>query len=501
VTAAAPHRGDAHRPWLAWFAAVAFVWMMAGGPATSASGLPFFPTWAAGSIAGLAAIGVGRLARGSSNPDTSRVVLVLATGAGALVVVGAALGATIGRELAVELFGRGRTVLYGAGIVTVSSLAGLALGWHGGVADGRGRPFAGRPFAGRLLAGRSIVGDVLPIMALASFLLIDALELARGNPLRDLRLYLLAGQHFLDGVAVYRTEPLTALLDDPTLYPFLYPPPAIPIVALLAALPFPLVAGAWVLASLAALVAGLRALGVRWPWIPLLLAWPGVFVGLWVGNVAIPAFLFLALALRLPGLLVLGPLLKVQHVIPAVWLVRERRWTALAAGVGAVLLGALVTLPIVGVGAWFDWWAALRAFQASQAAFPGLYALALPRLLPYAAFLVVAAVAVGWALLGRGRDGLARLGLASVVASPSLYRHGFLTALPQVLRLDAALVWLVLGAGVTLNGLWLGLVVAAAASVLDLIRRRADDPLHPLGPDGLWPESGHPRGIGGVEGT
>ena len=496
MTAAAPRSGDAHRPWLPWFAAVAFVWMMAGGPATSASGLPFFATWAGASAAGLAAIGVGRLARGSSQAALSKRTLVLTAVAGALVVAGAALGATIGRELAVELFGRGRTVLYGAGIVTVSILAGLALGWHGALADGRGRSLAGR-----LVAGRPIVGDVLPVMALASFLLIDALELSRGNPLRDLRLYLLAGQHFLDGVAVYRTEPLTALLDDPTLYPFLYPPPTIPIVALLAMLPFPLVAGAWVLTSLTALVAGLRVLGVRWQWIPLLLAWPGVFVGLWVGNVAIPAFLFLALALRLPALLALGPLFKVQLAIPALWLVRERRWAGLARGVGAVLLGVIVTLPIVGVGAWFDWWAGLRAFQASQAAFPGLYALALPRLLPYATFLVVAAAVVGWALLGRRRDGLARLGLASVVASPSLYRHGFLSALPQVLRLDASLVWLVLGAGVTLNGLWLGVAVAAAASVLDLIGRRAGDPLHPLGPDGLWPAPRHQSAVPGVEGT
>jgi hypothetical protein len=96
---------------------------------------------------------------------------------------------------------------------------------------------------------------------------------------------------------------------------------------------------------------------------------------------------------------------------------------------------------------------------------------------------------------------LARLGLASVVASPSLYRHGFLSALPQVLRLDAALVWLVLGAGVTLNGLWLGVAVAAAASVFDLIRRRAGDPLHPLGPDGLWPAPRHRTAVPGVEGT
>lgn len=496
MTGAAPRSGDAHRPWLPWLAAAAFIWMMTGGPTASASGLPFFATWAGASAAGLVAIGVGRLAHGSSRARLSKWTVVLAVVAGALVVAGAALASTIGRELAVELFGRGRTVLYGAGIVTVTSLAGLALGWHGAPADGHGRSFAGR-----LVTGRSIVGDVLPLMALASFLLIDALELSRGNPLRDLRLYLLAGQHFLDGVAVYRTEPLTALLDDPTRYPFLYPPPAIPIVAFLAMLPLPLVAGGWVLMSLAALVAGLRALGVRWTWIPLLLAWPGVFVGLWVGNVAIPAFLFLALALRLPALLALGPLFKVQLAIPALWLIRERRWAGLAVGVGVVLLGVLVTLPIVGIGAWFDWWAGLRAFQASQAAFPGLYALALPRLLPYATFLVVAAAVVGWALLGRRRDGLARLGLASVVASPSLYRHGFLSALPQVFRLDASLVWLVLGAGVTLNALWLGVALAVAASAFDLIRHRGPDPLHPLGEDGLWPTPRHQTAVPGVEET
>ncbi|HEU0236771.1 MAG TPA: hypothetical protein VFR14_10065, partial [Candidatus Limnocylindrales bacterium] len=192
MTAAAPRGGDAHRPWLPWIAAAAFVWMMAGGPATSASGLPFFAAWAGASAAGLAAIGVGRLARGSSQAPLSKGTLVFTAVAGALVVVSAALAATIGREVAVEVFGRGRTILYGAGIVTVTSLAGLALGWYGAPADGRARSLAGR-----LVAGRSIVGDVLPLMALASFLLIDALELSRGNPLRDLRLYLLAGERFL----------------------------------------------------------------------------------------------------------------------------------------------------------------------------------------------------------------------------------------------------------------------------------------------------------------
>ena len=87
-------------------------------------------------------------------------------------------------------------------------------------------------------------------------------------------------------------------------------------------------------------------------------------------------------------------------------------------------------------------------------------------------------------------------GLAAVVASPSLYRHGFLTALPQVLRLDAALVWLVLGAGLTLNPLWLGLVLAGAASLVQPLRRGDDDPLHPLGPSGLWPTPGTDRAVG-----
>ena len=477
--------------WLGWVAVAAFAAAVATGPARGPSALHVLPTWALASIVGAGSIAIGRLGR------DRRPLRLAAVGPG-LAVAAALVAVAIGRDVGTALFGPGRALLYGGAIIGVAGATGLAIGWAGRWDRRRPAEWA-----------EAVPRSLLPVMAAAAFLVIDLLEVSRGGALRDLRLYLLAGQHFLDGEAVYRTAPLMELIDDPVLYPFLYPPPTIPLVAFLAAVPYLLVAGAWVLASLVALVVGLRALGIRWVWIPVLAAWPGAFVGLWAGNVAIFAFLPLALALRAPGLLAIGPLLKPQLAIPALWLLRERRWAAAAAGAAVVAVLAIATLPVVGIGAWADWWAALRAFQASQEAFPALYAFALPRAVPYAAFLAVAIVAVAWAVRGRGREGLARLGLAAVVASPSLYRHGLLTALSQVLRLDAALVWLVLGAGLSLNALWLGLAVAGAASLLPALRDRgavpgadlAGDPLHPLGPDGLWPASRHRRGTGGVEGT
>jgi len=54
----------------------------------------------------------------------------------------------------------------------------------------------------------------------------------------------------------------------------------------------------------------------------------------------------------------------------------------------------------------------------------------------------------GRRLAFRGRRGLAALGLASLFASPALWPHGFVFALPAVLMLESGTaVWLVLGAG------------------------------------------------------
>jgi hypothetical protein len=306
--------------------------------------------------------------------------------------------------------------------------------------------------------------SVLVIAVVALFILFDLGVVKRGDALRDLRLYLAAGQRFAEGLEPYQLSPLQGLPSDWAAYPFLYPPVSLPLFGTLAALPFGLTAAIWTLLGAAAGIYALHLLGVRGVWLPVIALWPPFFVGVWAGNVAVPALLLLAGGFGIGRVLVLGPLLKVQGAIPPLWLLRERRWRELAIGLTIVAGICLLTLPLVGVQAWVHWLAGLRAFQESQATFPVLYSLALPRALPYMAFLAVAVLAVVWALLRRGAPGLGSLGLASIIASPSLYRHGLLAGLPAVLALHPALVWLILGLPVTYWGLWIAVIVAAVAT-------------------------------------
>lgn len=323
-----------------------------------------------------------------------------------------------------------------------------------------------------LLASRGEVSapgmSVLILAVIALFVLFDLGVVKRGDSLRDLRLYLLAGERFASGLQPYTLAPLPALLADQSAYPFLYPPVVLPLFGVLAGLPSGVSSTLWVAGSLAAGVAALHMLGVRGVWVVVLILWPPFFEGLWAGNVAVPALVLLAAGFRAGRWLVLGPLLKVQAAIPPLWLLRERRWRELAVGVALAAGLCIVTLPLVGVRAWLDWFAGLRAFQATEQAFPVLYTFALPRVVPYGAFLAIGVASVGWALRARGPHGLARLAVASIVLSPSLYRHGVLAGLPAILVLDSQLVWLILGLPLTWWGLWIGIAIVAAGNTLRL---------------------------------
>lgn len=316
---------------------------------------------------------------------------------------------------------------------------------------------------------RSTAMSVLVVAVVALFILFDLGVLKRGDALRDLRLYLAAGQRFAEGLEPYRLSPLPSLLADQSAYPFLYPPVSLPLFAVLAALPFAATSVIWIVLSVAGGIHALHLLGVRGAWFVVLALWPPFFEGLWAGNVAVPALALLAAGFTFGRLLVLGPLLKVQGAIPPIWLLRERRWRELTVGIAITAGICLFTLPLVGPEAWFHWIAGLRAFQGTQHDFPALYVFALPRVVPYGVFLAAAAAAVGWAVLRGGTPGLARLGLASVVASPSLYRHGILAGLPAILALEPQLVWLVLGLPLTYWGMWIAVFVTALAGT---IRRR-----------------------------
>ncbi len=314
---------------------------------------------------------------------------------------------------------------------------------------------------------------VLAIAAIAAALLTDLTQF-RGQPLRDLGIYLKAGERFSTGAPVYLTGLVTARPADLTDYPFLYPPPVLPVFALLAALPRPIVEAGWLAGSVAAAVGGLRLLGLPWRWAVAALAWPPFLQGLYVGNVSVLAFALFAAAPWFGTGLVLSAILKPYAAVASLWLVRERRLPPLVAGAVAVAALGLVTLPVVGLDAWWAWIEGLRLYSASQPLLPEyLYGLGLPRYVPSPAFAGLAAGAVAWAWLGRGREGLARFGVATVVAAPSAFAHGFLVALPAFLGLRTAWLWVALGITSVAPGVawWLAILVAVAASSLPGLRR------------------------------
>ena len=345
------------------------------------------------------------------------------------------------------------------------------------------------------LRGRSLRPVDLLVIAVVATFLVDDLVTLNGLLARDLRIYLTAGDQFFHGRPPYGQVVISGPADAARYgLPFLYPPFTLPFFAVLSQLPEGLVIAVWVVVSVVTAAFALRWLGVRTWWIPVLLLWPPVFLGIAVGNVAVLTFGMFAVAPRLPWTLPLMAVFKLQSAVPSIWLVRERRWRSLAIGLGLVVGVALLTLPLVGTSAWADWYRGLQLFQQSEALYPGLNGLALPRYIPYGAYLLVAAVTVVIAvILGKGRAGLARLGIASVVASPSLYRHGFMILLPGLLGNGELLFWLSLG----LSGRAVGWAITGAIAAVGTFRfatteRRADT-VHPLGPrgapwSGLGPE-------------
>ena len=290
----------------------------------------------------------------------------------------------------------------------------------------------------------------------------------RGQFLRDLGIYLKAGHHFLDGAPVYLREPMTVQPLDRTDYPFLYPPLTLPLFALLALMPVPIAQAIWLAFSLCLVVAALRRFGVPWRWAVLAPLWPPLFGGLWVGNVSVPALLLFAVGPWIGASLVLAGAFKSYTGLAALWLVRERRWRAIAVGLAGLVLIAAVTLPLTGAAAWSDWLRGLELYQESQSRVPALYGFGLGLYVPFAVYAVLAAAAVLAALRARGRESLARFGVATVVASPSLFEHGLLVSIPSLMSLRPAWMWAVLGWMALPQGLtwWLGIAVIAASWLL-----------------------------------
>ena len=208
------------------------------------------------------------------------------------------------------------------------------------------------------------------------------------------------------------------------------------------------------------------------------LLWPPFFQGLYVGNVAVPAFGLFAAAPWFGAGLVIAAAFKPYSAIAALWLVRVRRFRQIGLGDRDPRRARARHAPARRPGAWQAWIDGLRFYAASQPGLPALVGFGLAAYLPGWLPLVAALAAVGWAWLGRGLDGLARFGVATVVASPSLFTHGFLVALPAFLQLRPIALWLAIGITSVAPGLgwWLSIVLVVVASVATVLRRSVGGP-------------------------
>ena len=345
--------------------------------------------------------------------------------------------------------------------------------------------------------------EALAIVAVLAMVMTD-ITMA-WQPMRDLAIYLKAGQHFMAGTPVYMQTPLTIQPTDLSQYPYLYPPFTLPIFGVFSLLPTGLAQAIWAVGSFGLAFLALRWMGLPSRWAALAVLWPPFFQGLWVGNVAVPALALFALGPWFGPGLPIGAAFKSYTGIATLWLVKERRWLEVVAGVGALVVVAAATLPLTGTDLWSKWLDGLRIYQTSQSFLASLYGFGLPRYIPFPVYLALAVAAVVAAFLARGRDSLARFGTATIVASPSLFSHGMLVAVPSMLSLRSPWLWLTIGLLSPPSGAqwWFAVVVIALSWVIPGMRRHdvgrarvaahaavpaPADPLHPLGADGaVWP--------------
>ena len=269
----------------------------------------------------------------------------------------------------------------------------------------------------------------------------------------DLEIPLRAATHWSTGAPVYPPSAMDVQF-GPDL-PYLYPPFLLPLLSPIAALPREPVIDVWLVLCLLTAVWTCRRLGIPWLAVPCLLAWPPFGEGLVVGNVQIMLFAaFVAVfyqpgdwapeqrELRPRGDLLNGILaglvgaLKVTQALPVLYLAR-RRFRAAFLGVAVLGAVALATLPLTGLHIYGDWLSQLQRAADPAWTIGGValgHRLGIPDTIPIVIGIVMA-------LAIRGRDSVAWLGIALIVATPSVHGYTFLFLLPGLLtiRRDVAI--------------------------------------------------------------
>jgi hypothetical protein len=321
-------------------------------------------------------------------------------------------------------------------------------------------------------------------------------------PGTDLEIPLRAASRWSTGGQPYVASAFS-LTSGPDL-PYLYPPWLLPYLVPIASLPRTFVVGCWLVFVAVVAVWTCRRLSVPWPAVPMVLLWPPFMEGLVAGNVqviqlaAFAALFFVpgqswelrprhlgnatepgdatSSAFRrdmLDGILAAGVgALKYTQLLPLAWIARPRLRAAIVGG-AALAIVALAVLPFTGIGLYRDWLDQLgRAADPNWAPAGGPLAFLVGR--PLATAAAVAAV-VGMFFV-RGRDAGAWVGIALLVAAPSIHGYGMLFLLPTllVLRRDLAIFLAILIARYNLYGWWISIGVAAislaASNLLPALR-------------------------------
>ena len=298
----------------------------------------------------------------------------------------------------------------------------------------------GSPANTRLTLGLGIVLGALCLIAGRYMIL----EFPAGI---DFEIPLRAASRWVSGGEPY--PPSAMLVKGGPDLPFLYPPYVLPFLAPIAGLPRDFVTGLWLILCAAAAVWTCRRLSIPWLVVPCIMAWPPFSEALVTGNVQILSFAaFVALLYEpadgrvryrtfapsrdaLNGVLAAAVgVLKVAQMLPVLYLLRRRRRAAL---IGAAALAALTIalLPLTGVSVYGDWLSQLR-----RAADPSwtIGGVALGRSIGLPDVALVAC-GIALALSVRGRDAVAWLGIAMLVATPSVHGYTFLFLIPGLLTI------------------------------------------------------------------
>ena len=311
-------------------------------------------------------------------------------------------------------------------------------------------------------------------------------DLVRFHPIGvDLDIPLRAAERWAHGETPYLASSFTVVAGRDL--PFLYPPFTLPLFAALLVVPRTILIVAWLSVGLVVAGAACRRLGIPALWLPLVLMWPPFSEALIGGNLQV--WLFLAFAYlywsapsgpfglrhraagEVPGprggfLAALIGVLKVTQL--HAWVdVLGRAPRAALLGLTPIGLAVMLTLPLVGIDPWREWFE-----QLARAADPAWVSagIGFNRVLPPAAMAILAVASVGAVLFVPRAVAGYWIGILIVGGGASLRIFSVLFMLPAILRLrpEPALIAITL---ISLYGgqpaaLWLGILLVPISFVL-----------------------------------